>query len=101
MHIQIVNFNLNDVSRQDYENSCNEIAQAFADLPGLQSKYWLADEENNTYGGVYLWESREAMQSYLESDLFNQVAANPAFKNVSSKDFGVLEGPTKTTRGLS
>ena len=101
MHIQIVNFNLNDVSRQDYENSCNEIAQAFADLPGLRSKYWLADEENNTYGGVYLWESREAMQSYLESDLFNQVATNPAFKNVSSKDFGVLEGPTKTTRGLS
>jgi hypothetical protein len=71
MHIQIVNFNLNDISTQDYENSCNEIAQAFADLPGLQSKYWLADKENN----------------------------NPAFKNVSSKDFRVLEGPTKTTRG--
>ena len=100
MHIQIVNFNLNDVSRQDYEKSCKEIAQAFADLSGLQSKYWLADEANNIYGGVYLWESREAMQSYLESDLFKQVATNPAFKNISSKDFEVLEGPTKTTRGL-
>ena len=101
MHVQIVNFNLNDVSRQDYEISCNDIAQAFADLPGLQSKHWLVEEEGNTYGGVYFWENREAMQGYLESDLFNQVANNPDFINISSKDFEVLEGPTKITRGLS
>ncbi|MBC8244465.1 MAG: YdhR family protein [Verrucomicrobia bacterium] len=100
MHIQIINFNLKDLSRHDYEGSCNEIAQAFADLPGLQSKHWLADEENNTYGGVYIWESREAMQRYLESELFSQVASNPAFENVSSKDFEILEGPTRATRGL-
>ena len=55
MHVQIVNFNLNDVSRQDYEISCNDIAQAFADLPGLQSKHWLVEEEGNTYGGVYFF----------------------------------------------
>ena len=73
MHIQIITFNLKDVSRQDYEVTCNEIAQAFADLPGLQSKHWLADEASNTYGGVYIWESKEAMQRYLESDLFSQV----------------------------
>ena len=46
-------------------------------------------------------ENREAMQGYLESDLFNQVANNPDFINISSKDFEVLEGPTKITRGLS
>ncbi|MGH3144571.1 MAG: GNAT family N-acetyltransferase, partial [Rubrobacter sp.] len=28
------------------------LAPAFADLPGLVSKTWLADEETNTYGGV-------------------------------------------------
>ena len=100
MHIQVINFNLEGINRAEYEAVCNELAEAFAALPGLISKHWLADDENNTYGGVYLWESREAMQSYLESDLFKQVATNPAFKNISSKDFEVLEGPTKTTRGL-
>ena len=100
MHIQIINFNLKDLSRHDYEGSCSEIAQAFADLPGVQSKHWLADEENNTYGGVYFWESCEAMQRYLESELFSQVASNPACENVSSKDFEILEGPTRATRGL-
>ena len=100
MHIQIINFNLKDVSREDYEGSCSEIAQAFADLPGLQSKHWLADEAGNTYGGVYIWESREAMQQYLESELFSQVANNPGFENVSSREFEVLEGPTRVTRGM-
>ena len=99
MYIQIINFNLKDLSRRDYEGSCNEIAQAFADLPGLRSKHWLADEASNTYGGVYIWESKQVMQRYLESDLFSQVANNPAFENVSSMDFEVLEGPTKITRG--
>ena len=47
MHIQIINFNLKDVSRQDYEGSCSEIAQAFADLPGLRSKHTLTKCRSN------------------------------------------------------
>ena len=71
----------------------------FADLPGLISKHWLSDKNNNTYGGVYFWESHEAMQNYLESDVFSEIANNPSFSNTTSKDFAILEGPTKTTRG--
>ena len=101
MHIQIINFNLNGLSHEDYSGACNEIAQTFADLPGLISKHWLANEDTNTYGGVYFWESKEAMQNYLESEVFSQVANNPSFANATSKDFAILEGPTKTTRGAS
>lgn len=101
MHIQIVNFNLNNLSHEDYETACNEIAQTFADLPGLISKHWLSDKNNNTYGGVYFWETHEAMQNYLESDVFSEVANNPSFSNATSKDFAILEGPTKTTRGIN
>lgn len=52
MHIQVVNFNLEGISRTEYETVCNELAEASAALPGLVSKQWLADEKNNTYGGV-------------------------------------------------
>ena len=101
MHIQIINFNLNGLSHEDYSGACNEIAQTFADLPGLISKHWLANKDTNTYGGVYFWESKKAMQTYLESEVFSQVANNPSFANATSKDFAILESPTKTTRGAT
>ena len=39
MHIQIINFNLSGITRSEYEGVCNELAQTFADLPGLISKH--------------------------------------------------------------
>ena len=39
MHIQIINFNLDGISRSKYEQVCNDLAQTFADVPGLISKY--------------------------------------------------------------
>ena len=100
MHIQVSNFNLEGINRAEYEAVCDELAGAFAALPGLISKHWLADEENNTYGGVYIWETRDAYEAYLNSELFSGVAANQALVNIVSKDFDVIEGPTRVTRGL-
>ena len=100
MHIQVINFNLEGITRADYEALCDELAGAFSELPGLISKHWLADEENNTYGGVYIWETRDAYQAYLSSELFAGVGAHPALVNIESKDYDVLEAPTQVTRGL-
>ena len=100
MHIQVINFNLEGINCAEYEAVCDELAGAFAALPGLISKHWLADEENNTYGGVYIWETRDAYEAYLNSELFTVVGANPALVNIVSKDFDVIEGPTRVTRGL-
>ena len=100
MHIQIINFNLEGINRAEYEGVCNELAEAFAALPVLVSKHWLADEKNNTYGGVYIWETKEAYDAYLNSELFAGVGSNPALANMVSKDFGVIEAPTRVTRGL-
>ena len=47
MHIQVINFNLEGINRAEYEVVCDELAGAFAALPGLISKHWVADEENN------------------------------------------------------
>ena len=101
MHIQVVNFHLNDLSDAEYRALCDKAAPAVADVPGLISKVWLENRSTNTYGGVYTWEDREAMEQYRESELFGAVAANPHFAEVSSTDFGVLEGPTSVTRGLA
>lgn len=101
MHIQIVNFNLRNVTPADYEKLCSQIAPQFAALSGLISKVWLADPASNTFGGIYTWEDRAACENYKKSDLFKTVATHPNLANVTSREFGVLEEVTSTTRGLA
>ncbi|MBH64665.1 MAG: hypothetical protein CL569_19900 [Alphaproteobacteria bacterium] len=100
MHIQIINFNLDGISRNEYEQVCNDLAKTFADVPGLISKHWLANDDTNTFGGVYIFESEAAYEAFTASELFAAVGSNPALVNVSSKDFGLIEGPTRITRGM-
>jgi len=101
VHIQIINFHLKDLSETEYSAHCDELAPAFAEVPGLISKVWLANRATNTYGGVYTWASRDKMDEYAKSDLFRAVASNPNLAGIISIDFGVLEDPTTVTRGLA
>ena len=100
MQILIVNFNLTGVTEDQYAVLCDQIAPAFAAVPGLVSKMWLADSASATYGGVYVWESRQALDSFKASDLFKGIAAHPNLSNVTAREFGVLEGPTEVTHGM-
>ncbi len=99
MHIKIITFSLDGISEEAYRQQVETVAPVFTELPGLVSKTWLANEETNTYGGVYVWEDREAMEGYAETDLFKGMAANPYFKYLTVRDFDVLEAPTRITRG--
>ncbi|MFQ5897850.1 MAG: YdhR family protein [Candidatus Methylomirabilia bacterium] len=100
MHIQIINFNLKGVSERDYGKLCDDLAPAFANLPGLLAKVWLADPGRNTFGGVYMWQDRGAMEEFAKTELFRSVATHPNLANITSTDFTVMEGPTRVTRGL-
>ena len=65
MHIQIINFNLSGISLSEYEAAAAEAAQPISEMPGLISKRWLANEETNTYGGVYFWKTRNICRTGL------------------------------------
>jgi len=99
VQILIVNFSLDGLSEEDFASSCNELAPAFAAVPGLVSKVWLADRAEGIFGGVYTFESEKAVADYLGSDLFAGIGATPGLVNISIRRFGVLEGPTRVTRG--
>ena len=90
MHIQIVNFHLAGIGEEEFRAMSDQLAPAFAEVPGLISKTWLADAASNTYGGVYLWDT-EACSNYKASKLFNAVKTHPNFAEVSSREFGVLD----------
>ena len=100
-NILLVNFALQGLDPAGYGQHCEQLAPLFADLPGLVSKTWLADPETNTFGGLYVWRDREALENYLASDIFTSLGANPHLTNVSAREFGVLERPTRITRGAA
>jgi hypothetical protein len=101
MQAQIITYQLNDISQAEYLKQMVEPdAPILATVNGLISKVWLADEERNTFGGFYLWESKEAMEAFMHSDLVKAVVSRPFVKNVSSVDYTVNETASKVTRGL-
>ena len=101
MHIQIVTFQLDGISEADYRRQCEALAPVFAELPGLIAKVWLADPATNTFGGVYTWQNRGAMERYLASDLYAGMVTHPHLAGVTTRDFAVLTEPTRVTRGLA
>jgi hypothetical protein len=100
MHMLVINFGLKGITEAQYCNNCEGVAPAFAALPGLLSKVWLADAATNTYGGIYTFKDKQSVDAYLRSDLFKALTSNANLTNVSAKDFAVLDKPTGITRGL-
>jgi quinol monooxygenase YgiN len=98
VHVQIVNFSLKDLSEDGYRALGAELAPAYGSLPGLLAKVWLASPETNSYGGVYLWEDRAAMERYLASDLLKSVMSSPHLVDITSSDFAVYEDITRATQ---
>ncbi len=52
-----------------------ERALVYAGVPGLRSKAFLLDERTGAYGANYLWESRESLDAFLKSELFQGAIA--------------------------
>lgn len=101
MHAQIITYQLGDISQADYLTKMVEPdAPVIANVNGLISKVWLSDVEKNSFGGFYLWESKEAMEAFMHSDLVKAVVSRPFVKNVSSVDYAVNETASRITRGL-
>jgi hypothetical protein len=101
MHAQLITYHLSDISQTEYlEQMVEPDAPILANVSGLISKVWLADEGKNTFGGFYLWASKEAMDTFMQSDLVAAVVSRPFVKDVSSVDYTVNEAASQITRGL-
>ena len=99
MNVLIVTFRLEATAAAEYSRTCEALAPRFAAVPGLISKVWLADPATKTYGGVYRFRDRQALDAYLASELFASLAGLPGLGEVMAQAYGVLEGPTRVTRG--
>jgi hypothetical protein len=101
MHAQLITYQLKDISQVEYLKQMVEPdAPIIAEVKGLISKVWLADEAKNTFGGFYLWENKTAMEDFMHSDLVKAVVSRPFVINVSSVDYLVNQNASLITRGL-
>jgi trans-2,3-dihydro-3-hydroxyanthranilate isomerase len=58
----------------------DESVDAFAQVEGLRLKMWIADEERNRWGAVYLWESEAASRQPLPSRARQIIGKDPDFE---------------------
>lgn len=57
------------LTKEELVKVAEERKPDFQAFPGLKQKYYIANEESGEYGGVYIWESRDALQAFQESNL--------------------------------
>ena len=99
MHIQVITFKLDGIDDAAYQAHAEKVAPAFAALPGLRAKIWLANQQTSTYGGIYAFDDPAAMRAYQGGEIFQALQNSPHMIDVAVTDFPVLAGPTKVTRG--
>ena len=96
MRVRIVTFGLT-IPADAYTAHALHIAPEFTTWPGLLAKWWLADAASGTYGGVYLFASRQDADRSRETDVFRGMVTNPALKGVTVQEYDVLDEPTAIT----
>jgi hypothetical protein len=104
VRIRIVTFGLN-IPADVYTAHAEHIAPAFTAWPGLLGKWWLGDTASGMFGGVYLFASPRDADRSRHTDLFRSTFTNPALKDVTVREYDVLDAPTAitalTSQGLS
>jgi heme-degrading monooxygenase HmoA len=98
MHVQIVTYRIADVSESEFIEANREFADMMAAVPGLLAKVWLQGDTADSFGGVYLWQDREACQSFLGGELWGAAVKDDSMLDVESHDYAVMDELTKLTQ---
>ena len=57
MHISVAEYRIRDTDDAGWAQACEQLAPAFAAVPGPMIKYWLHGDAD-VRGGVYIWSDR-------------------------------------------
>jgi hypothetical protein len=96
MHVQVVTYRLADTSDAEFIEANWAFAAMMAAVPGLLAKVWLKDPRGNIYGGVYLWQDRQACESFIAGELWGEALKDESLMEFASHDFAVMDELTRT-----
>jgi hypothetical protein len=97
MEALVVTFK-NDANQEQFTAATAGHVPVFAELDGLLAKVWINDPESRTYGGIYFFSDRSALDAYLASDVFASILAEPSFEDASWRRYEVLDELTAGTQ---
>lgn len=98
MHISVFNYRIQNIGEAGWAQACDDLAHAFAALPGLVSSFWVRGA-GDVRGGMYLWEDKAAYEAFLASDLRKAIGSHPNIADLTIQEYTVDEAPTKAARG--
>ena len=73
MILQIVNLK-SPLAEAELLAKARERAPEFRAIPGLVQKYYINRSGEGEYAGVYVWDSRESLAAFRDSDLAKSIA---------------------------
>ena len=100
-YAQIFTYHIDLPTKEAYlKNFVDPYAEALSKVNGLISKVWMADYKNK-YASFYLWESKEAMDAFMNSPMVAGLGKIPFLTNLSITEYPVVEEASEITRGMS
>mgnify|MGYP001824875565 CR=1 FL=1 len=88
MHVQFIRFE-SSLPREQVLAVAEERMPEFQKIEGLRQKYYVALDAPNSYGGIYIWDSKEAMMEFRGSDLAAKIPQ--AYALTGKPDIEVIE----------
>lgn len=89
MIIQIIKLK-SSLPEKELLRTANDRATQFRAISGLLQKYYVRQGEQGNYAGIYVWESKEAMVAFKNSELAASIPA--AYQITSPPDIEIMEG---------
>lgn len=92
-----VAFTYDFTTADEYIAAVSPMAEQWNAVPGLIWKIWTLNPDTKRAGAVYLFESAEARQAYLESDLGQAVANHPNLSDFAITPYTVMGPESRVT----
>lgn len=94
-----VAFTYDFATADEYIAAVSPLAEMWNAVPGLRWKTWTLNPETKRAGAVYHFESAEAAQAYLDSELGQAVANHPNFSEFDVHLYNIMAAETLITHG--
>ena len=88
MILQIIKLK-SDLPEEELLKKARERESSFKSIPGLLQKYYIKTGKEGEYGGVYIWDSEQSLQSYQKSDLAKSIPS--AYAINTAPDLEILD----------
>ena len=93
-----INYTLN-VPVRDFVAAAAPVAETIAAVPGLRWKIWLANDNEQEGGGIYLFDDDDSLRAFVDGPIIARLKANPALRALNIKQFDSADAVTAITRG--